>query len=139
MAVVISGVRNLDKCIAKFKSIEGIDLTPVISKATRIVQRDAKILAPVDTGNLMNHIFAKTLKAKTMKKSGLGEDPVGVVYTNVEYAVYQEYGWSRTYPSGKTVVYSGKAFMRPALKQNKKYISDMVERYIQDKLRTIKK
>ena len=133
---VVVGIKNLEKCINKFKSVGDIDLTPVISKATRIVQRDAKILAPVDTGNLMNHIFAKTLKKETVSGA---TSAVGVVYTNVEYAIYQEYGWSRTYPSGKTVVYSGKAFMRPALQKNGELIDRMIEKYIQDKLKTIKK
>jgi len=139
MAVKVVAIKNLDKCIEKFNKAGDVDLKPVISKLTRIVQRDAKILAPVDTGNLMNHIFAKTLSGETASKVGLGSNAIGVVYTNVEYAIYQEYGWAKDLKDGRHIIYSGKPFMRPALKKNKQLIERSVENYLSNKLKSIKK
>lgn len=48
-----------------------------ISNATKMVQANAKMLAPTETGNLKNRIFAKTEK--------IGTGARGVVYTNEEY------------------------------------------------------
>ena len=137
--VKVVAIKNLDKCIEKFEKAGDIDLKPIISKLTRIVQRDAKILAPVDTGNLMNHIFAKTLSGETASKVGLGSNAVGVVYTNVEYAIYQEYGWARDLKDGRHIIYSGKPFMRPALQKNEQLIERSVENYLSNKLKSIKK
>mgnify|MGYP000981238993 FL=1 len=137
--VKVVAIKNLDKCIEKFEKAGDIDLKPIISKLTRIVQRDAKILAPVDTGTLMNHIFAKTLSGETASKAGLGSNAIGVVYTNIEYAIYQEYGWSRDLKDGRHIIYSGKPFMRPALQKNEQLIERSVENYLSNKLKSIKK
>ena len=139
MAVKVVAIKNLDRCIEKFNKAGDVDLKPIISKLTRIVQRDAKILAPVDTGNLMNHIFAKTLSGEIASKAGLGSNAVGVVYTNIEYAIYQEYGWSRDLKDGRHIIYSGKPFMRPALQKNEQLIERSVENYLSNKLKSIKK
>ena len=139
MAVKVVAIKNLDKCIEKFEKAGDIDLKPIISKLTRIVQRDAKILAPVDTGTLMNHIFAKTLSGETASKAGLGSNAIGVVYTNIEYAIYQEYGWSRDLKDGRHIIYSGKPFMRPALQKNEQLIERSVENYLSNKLKSINK
>ena len=137
--VKVVAIKNLDKCIEKFEKAGDIDLKPIISKLTRIVQRDAKILAPVDTGTLMNHIFAKTLSGETASKAGLGSNAIGVVYTNIEYAIYQEYGWARDLKDGRHIIYSGKPFMRPALKKNEQLIERSVENYLSNKLKSINK
>ena len=137
--VKVVAIKNLDKCIEKFEKAGDIDLKPIISKLTRIVQRDAKILAPVDTGTLMNHIFAKTLSGETASNAGLGSNAIGVVYTNIEYAIYQEYGWSRDLKDGRHIIYSGKPFMRPALQKNEQLIERSVENYLSNKLKSIKK
>jgi len=137
--VKVVAIKNLDRCIEKFEKAGDIDLKPIISKLTRIVQRDAKILAPVDTATLMNHIFAKTLSGETASKAGLGSNAIGVVYTNIEYAIYQEYGWSRDLKDGRHIIYSGKPFMRPALQKNEQLIERSVENYLSNKLKSIKK
>ena len=137
--VKVVAIKNLDKCIEKFEKAGDIDLKPIISKLTRIVQRDAKILAPVDAGTLMNHIFAKTLSGETASKAGLGSNAIGVVYTNIEYAIYQEYGWSRDLKDGRHIIYSGKPFMRPALQKNEQLIERSVENYLSNKLKSINK
>jgi HK97 gp10 family phage protein len=68
-------------------------LSQAVRKAAFMLEAEAKRLAPVDTGHLRNSIQTS---AEGMKAT---------VGTNVEYAVFQEYGTHRQ---------SGRPFMRPA-------------------------
>ena len=65
-----------------------------LEQAAIFVQGQAMLLAPVDTGNLRNSVQRKMVS-----------DDVAEVWTDVEYAVYQEFG-TRHQP--------GTPFMRPA-------------------------
>jgi HK97 gp10 family phage protein len=71
------------------------EASQVVRKTTFDVEAGAKRLAPVDTGLLRNSI-----------QSLLEGDLTGVVFTNVEYSVYLEYGTRRM---------SARPFMTPAL------------------------
>ena len=137
-------VLNLDKCIKKFENAGNIDLYPVIVKATGMVQNNAKVYAPVDTGRLRGSIHRKSYKR--------GKDSYGRVFTNVEYAPYQEFGYSRKIKKGDSlfggkrtaskdtdVVVAGKGFMRRALGEQQGLITKEVEGYIDNYLRKIKK
>ena len=57
----------------------------VVSKAAHDVEAHAKMVVPVDTGNLRNSIQTK-LEAGGFR---------GIVATNVEYSIYVEYGTRR--------------------------------------------
>ncbi len=73
-----------------------------------ITQADAMEFAPYDTGRLRSSL--------TTRETG----PLSYeVYTNIEYAAYQEYG-TRHQP--------GKAFMRPSYEQNRPRIIEMLNR-----------
>lgn len=76
-------------------------------RATNLVQADAKLLAPVDTGDLRGSIV------KAVDNSSF----TGTVSTNKEYASYVEFGL-RTNPN-----YPVQPYMRPALNDNKKNIT----------------
>jgi HK97 gp10 family phage protein len=81
------------------------ELDRALSRGAEATQRTAQSIVPVDTGRLRNSI-------STSKVGDLAYD----VYTDVEYAPYQEYG-TRHQP--------GKAFMRPAYERNRlKVIED---------------
>jgi len=116
-------VLNLDKCIAEFGKIGDIDLYPVIVRATAFVQNNAKVYAPVDTGRLRSSIHRKSYKR--------GKDSYGRVFTNVEYAPYQEFGYSKTTKNG-TFVYAGKAYLRRALGEQQETIKEETKRYIKN-------
>ena len=130
-------VLNLDKCIRDFGKLENLDLYPIIKPATQLVQRTARRLAPVDTTNLR-----KSIHMEAKKK---GKDSYGRIFTNVEYAPYQEFGYSRTVNAGDrimvygrwvtakngfSVVYGGKPFMRPALSRHRAEIQRAVKGYV---------
>lgn len=55
-----------------------------VEKEAKIVQAQAKLLAPVDTGNLRNNINTSV--------KWEGNTCVGVISADTEYAIYVEYG-----------------------------------------------
>ena len=78
-------------------------------KACIMVEGDAKILVPVDTGRLRSSITHEV------------EKTVGRVGTNVEYAKHVEFG---------TVKMGPKPYLRPALHRNEKKIEKMFKNLI---------
>lgn len=78
-------VEGLDGILKKFAALKNIDKDPRIDKALgrggARIQAAVKMLTPVDTGNLVNKIVLN--HEKMMEYA---------VTTNVEYAVFVEYG-----------------------------------------------
>lgn len=72
----------------------------VVEKLTVDIASRAALLAPVDTGALAESISFET--------EGTFTGYEGIVYTNQEYAVPQEYGWGRN---------AGQPYMVPAAEQ----------------------
>lgn len=71
----------------------------VVKKYTFIVERDAKMLAPVDTGAMRNSIASEMV-----------DDLTGQVSVGQEYARFVEYGTSRM---------AAQPFLTPALEGNR--------------------
>ena len=92
-------------------------LPAAIEKALEIsailVQDAARDLVPVDTGNLKSSIQHEAEKEEA------------VVYTNVEYGPYVEYGTNKM---------KSQAYMRPALYNNKKRIVEVFRKVLNDNL-----
>ena len=102
-----------------------------VGRACALVEREAKIKAPKDTGALRRSIESKI--------DNDGTDIKGVVFTTLEYAPYIEYGtglfaesggradvpWSYQDDKGEWHTTSGihpQPFMRPALDENREQI-----------------
>lgn len=111
---MVIAVKNLDEVIKKFDRVGRVDIKPYITKATQLVQRTAKDMAPVDTGHLKRNIGRKVYGEKY--------STVGVVFDPVEYGVYQEFGTSKM---------KAQPFMRPALKVHEKTIEQGMVDYLQ--------
>ncbi len=109
-------VGNLDIVVKKLKNMQDLDYKQVLSKSARIVKKTAKKIAPFDTGNL----------AGAMREEVF--DDHAIVYNNVEYAIYQEYG---------TYKMKGKPFLRPALRGNRNYILKLFKDYIRSKTQNV--
>lgn len=127
-------ILNLAKCLEKFGDIKNIDLTPEIIEATGKVQRTAKDLAPVSPtlrrangeiyhlgGSLRDSIARKILRRHK-------SDVAGLVYTVIDYAIYQEFG---------TRYQSGTPFLRPAMNINRAGITQSMKKYIKEQLHKI--
>jgi len=78
-----------------------------LTEAGIVVQRDAKELVPVDTGNLKGSITHRV------------DGNAAIVGTNVEYAEHVEYG---------TVRSQAKPYMRPAIDANRR---KLIKRFAQ--------
>ena len=105
MSEVQLDVRGLEEVQAEMervaRDLAGGPMVDAMRDATLLVQRDAKINAPVDTGRLRASI--------TPEVRPFGDTIQGVVGSNVEYAPYQELG---------TKYMEGRFYLRRALEQN---------------------
>lgn len=138
--------------MSKLENIADMDIRETVVEATKLVHAQAKELAPVDTGQLAGSIHMNT------KKTATGYE--GRVYTNLEYAMYVEFGTgvkgNGTYPykikglnlsykdkgwlyfsdkEDKYIFTTGQAaqpFMYPALKMHEKHIKDLLKRGVKD-------
>lgn len=92
MSELLGADRLIAKCrrLASKKVGEDIALRAVHNAAKKVVQADAKRLAPGNNGELRNSI-------KTRVKMD-GDKAIGEVYTNLHYAPYVEFG---TGPKGQ--------------------------------------
>lgn len=121
---------KLDELIDAEKLIKGIQ------KACALVERSAKQKAPKDTGELRRSI--------TSKIDTINGEPVGVVFTPLEYAPYIEYGtgifaeeegrkdvpWHYQDDEGNWHSTSGikpQSFMRAALDENRATIKRLLK------------
>ena len=91
----MSELLGADRLIAKFRRLSDVTQRDIVSKAVhnaakKVVQADAKRLAPGNNGELRNSI-------KTRVKMD-GDKAIAEVYTNMHYAPYVEFG---TGPKGQ--------------------------------------
>lgn len=94
-------LRTLAKDLGEAPKAAGHLVRTVVRKTAKDVERTAKGLAPVDTGNLKSSISTSDLRAMTTSGSVEAE-----VRATAEYSVYQEFGTSRM---------AAQPFMGPAL------------------------
>lgn len=93
----VIGAQAAQQTIGKMMDKEKLE--KLIQQTALLIEGDAKRFAPVDTGRLRNSIHSA--------KSGELEWMVG---TDVEYAIYQEFG---------TRYQSGTPYLRPAVEKNR--------------------
>lgn len=118
-------VINLDKCISKFGDISGIDLMPEIKESARKVQRSAKEIAPKDTGDLARSIHVKHYPSQQSS----------VVYTTLDYAPHQEFGFTVRKKDGTKVAVPAQPYMRPAMNMHRAGITQSMKKYLREQLR----
>lgn len=121
-------IKNLDGVIDRLENlVDTSNLDEILGKAAAIVEADAKKKAPKGDGALRNSIASRV------------EDSAGIVYSNLEYAPYVEYGtglfaeeagrtdvpWVYQDDEGNWHTTSGmkpQPYMRPALEENRERI-----------------
>jgi HK97 gp10 family phage protein len=134
MSIKISGVKELEKALDELKSAK--EYQRALQKGCLIIERAAKQKAPKGNGDLRNSIQHK-IEAE-------GDELVGVIYTNLLYAPYVEFGtgieaedggrqdvpWCYEDEEGEWHTTKGMKpipFMRPALNENKKEVLKMLK------------
>lgn len=133
----MSEIQGIDKILEKFDNLTDKDkLQTVIGKACALVEREAKIKAPKDIGELR-----RSIKSKVEERDGSIQ---GIVYTPLEYAPYVEYGtglfaeeggrqdvpWNYQDDEGEWHSTSGQdpqPYMRPALNENREEIKRIIK------------
>lgn len=134
-------IKNVEQLLRKLDKIGEVDLTEVIGNATFIVQKQAKALCPVDTGDLQGSI---TTEVERQNKLFIGR-----IFTTVEYAPYVEFGTGingdgsygydipgLTY-SGSHIGHVAQPFMYPALVLTRVKVIDFVNKETQKLLLNI--
>lgn len=133
MGVKVEGLDELMKMLSKIENGEGIK--QAMGRACMLVQGDAQEMAPKgDSGRLKGSI--------DFDVKGSGSAVEGIVYTNLEYAPYVEFGtgihaekggrstpWCYQDDNGDWHYTKGqkpKKFMRPALKKNRDKIKSIL-------------
>ena len=78
-------IKGLDRLTAKLNDISEADYKQAMNKAVLLVSNQAKLLTPVDTGDLRGSIrsHVRIVSPKNI---------VGIVGTSLEYAPYVEFG-----------------------------------------------
>lgn len=82
-----SKVKGLDQLLANLSGLGGNIKSTVrvgLDRGAKKIQKNAKLLCPVDTGQLRSSIKTKSEETQDGAKAE--------VYTNVEYAAYVEFG-----------------------------------------------
>ena len=93
-------IKNIDRLLSKFKQVGKLDLKPVITECTVLVEAQAKLLCPVNSGDLVGSIHPEVKESENKV--------YGRVYTQKWYAPYVEFG---TGPKGNgTYPYKIKGF-----------------------------
>lgn len=124
---MIIGVSGLKNVLDGIEDLSKIDLRPVIKSATQVVQEEAKELAPYDTGYLFRGIHRKT--------TGRGTEVVGRVYNKVEYAIYQEFGFTVKNKAGQLKFVPPTPHMRPALEKHRTDINNFARKYLEKQVK----
>ena len=135
MSFKIEGVKELEKALDELKSAK--EYHKALQKGCLIIERAAKEKAPKGNGDLRNSIKHRI--------DAEGDELVGVIYTNLEYAPYVEFGtgieaedgggrqdvpWSYQDEEGEWHTTKGmkpSPFLRPALEENKKEVLKMLK------------
>lgn len=147
-------IKNTDRLLKRLSKVENMDLKPVITDCTLLVESQAKTLCPVNKGDLRGSIHPEVKE--------VGKTVYGRVYTSKECVLYVEFGTgprgNGTYPyqiQGFTLKYrdtkwcypskdkdgnqifiwtkgqKAQPFMYPALESKKKYIQKKINNAIQ--------
>lgn len=135
MSFKIEGVKELEKALDELKSAK--EYEKALQKGCLIIERAAKEKAPKGNGDLRNSIKHRI--------DAEGDELVGVIYTNLEYAPYVEFGtgieaedgggrqdvpWCYEDEKGEWHTTKGmkpSPYLRPALEENKKEVLKMLK------------
>ena len=109
MGVTIKGLAGLTAKLNKLDSVTRSAMSIGIKKAGLLVEGDAKMVVPVDTGSLRRSIHTEDSSNATSATATVG--------SSLEYAPYIELGTSKM---------SAQPFLQPSLEKNKKNATKIV-------------
>lgn len=101
----------------KLRELQTLSIEKALRKAALIVERDAKILVPVDTGLLRNSITTSV------------EGNTAIIGTSIEYAAKVELGINQ----------KRQPFLTPALNMNRERIKKNLQEEIRNEIKRVAK
>ena len=120
MTVTVEGLKELQAFLeSRAQALQGPPMFAAMREATLIVQRSAKINAPVDTGRLRASI--------TPEITQMGGRTVGIVGSAVSYAPYQELGFKPHFVPAK---YIGTWAVRHKMKYGGLWVSGKAKKFL---------
>ena len=141
MASSIEGVDNLNRRLDDLDTIfQSRAIERAVQRGCITVQAAAKLLCPVDSGELRNSIMTKVEVSNN--------NVIGKVYTNKEYAPYVEFGTGSrgeaSYDGEVDVTYNtewagqpAQPYLYPALKNNEDEVIRNIQRDIVKEIRRV--
>lgn len=139
-----SNIKGVDSLFKKLNNLDRVFQSGAIERAVqrscKTVQGEAKLLCPVDKGELRNSISTK------VETSSNGV--IGKVYTNKEYAPYVEFGTGSkgeaSYDGDISVTYNAEwagqpaqPYLYPALKNNEEVVLKDIRKDIAEEIRKV--
>ena len=139
-----SSIEGVDNLMNRLNDLDNLFQSGAIERAVQrgcmTVQAEAKLLCPVDTGELRNSIMTKV--------EASGDRVIGKVYTNKEYAPYVEFGTGSrgeaSYDGPVDVSYNmqwaghpAQPYLYPALKNNEEIVVSNIKRDIANEIRSV--
>lgn len=110
----VKGLKETQKRIEQAaRDLEGVPMLEAMRDATLVVNRDAKINAPVDSGRLRASLTPEIQQVQGV----LGGTIQGIVGSNVTYAPFQELG---------TEFMEGRHYLQRSLDSNQQRIHDIL-------------
>lgn len=140
----MSSIEGADSLFRKLNNLEAVFQSGAVAGAVQrgcmVVQAEAKLLCPVDSGELRNSISTKV----DVSNNGV----IGKVYTNKEYAPYVEFGTGSrgesTYDGNVDVTYNSEwagmpaqPYLYPALKNNEEAVLRSIRNDIAEEIRKV--
>lgn len=118
--IQIKGVYTIAQSLSKLANIADRELGIQMVKAVELVGNSAKGHAAVVTGFMKANIKGSLLRQRSVI--------IGQVKSSAPYSVYQEFG---------TEYQSGKAFMRPGLRDNEERIKELLGKAIMEAVQKV--
>lgn len=113
-------IKGLDRLVKQLENLgKTEEVEKAINKASIFVKDQAKVLCPVDTGDLR-----KSIDHEVVNNNG---EITGYVFCDntVDYASYVEFGTSKM---------AAQPFMTPALEENKDIVRDIIKQALMDSI-----
>lgn len=132
-------IDGLDRLEVKLDNLAAADIYKFLSQAGAMVERDAKILCPVDDGDLRNSIAFVVREAD--KECDVGTNKEYAPYVHQGTGIYAVNGDGRQTPwryqddEGNwhtTIGQHPQPFLTPALDQNRENIIKLAQKIIRD-------
>lgn len=122
ITVEIPNLKQLRRAFSDYPEISGIYLREAGMESAFKIEREAKILSPVDTGRMRGSIGTSL----GIADKGL----TSIVQTNVNYAIYVHEGTARM---------RGRPFMRQGVEKSRGQIEEFYKRALIDTMDRIRK